>query len=985
MSRDGILGLPDDGIDFREWWQEITGRRPGSSLVERLELAIAAGTLGSPTAGTEAPWNEVAKFFGRPGDTEALGRAVFCAHLAATKPGDISRLLSLCERVSWPTDDIVRIGKLDHGQWPVGIARAMDESPQGSLLRPVDGSFSPAMAFDLVTRFWAQCDGFRSWSRLPLGSRSLVALFADCRLEEIGSGNVQYVQDHVLATLKLELLPQGSGRIFPDPASLLFVSQDDSFRSATEAARESARELLGAIPEDLDVRWSLTRHDRLPLSRLSQGSAGAAFALGLTALWALTPNTRLTRKVRALDLSKVGVTARLKEETPGSWRLAEVADIQEKLREAARQSDRVRVVCVARGQTRGTIPSLRVLEADTLRELITALGKELKMVQDRRNPWRYWGIVALCLVIAGAYNWERRRQAEWLFGLRDKALFAITPNRYSKDMITRAFTRLSKDTLSDALVLIHDRDFAAALQVLEKAKAEGLGTRPLYHSLMGDLYYHQNQFDAAVPFYRQAISLAGQEDTDAKADLALSLQRSRSDAAEKIEEALRIHREVIATLEAALRDKSGLVWNRTRLLEKWACAHHNVAGLLIDRPRFKLRSVQAAFESLEKARTVFTRDDYEEAWAGITGTLGVAYQNRRDGNRTENLKYSIQYLNGAKDVFRRHGRSLRVGHYTYLIGYAKSQLRSGDRARNIEEALALYDEAEEILRSLKTYYPAQLARVQRMRALAFLDRRLGDRGSNLKQAATLLEGALSEFERLGERIDAAKTMDDLARALLLYSRDGSDGNAEKAIGYLRSAAKVFEEKIFPTEAAQVLNDLGAAHREHSNGRSWTSLEKSRECYERAISLRTGSGRSDQLAVVKNGLGLTLLAMRHRGGDAVILESIGWFHEAMGEPGLSKEEAPEIVSAASVGLGDAWSALRGGDRKANRAMASENYRVAEQYLGSIAAYSNEHRYVLARLEVLECEREAMGTQHTVEEATSGVRRQRAARAGARGSM
>lgn len=83
----------------------------------------------------------------------------------------------------------------------------------------------------------------------------------------------------------MELLAEGRGRIYPDPETLLFGRQDESFRESLESARNCVRELLGTDLEGKDVCWSLTRHDGLPLSELFGGSAGAAFAVGLAVLW----------------------------------------------------------------------------------------------------------------------------------------------------------------------------------------------------------------------------------------------------------------------------------------------------------------------------------------------------------------------------------------------------------------------------------------------------------------------------------------------------------------------------------------------------------------------------------------------------------------------------------------------------------------------------------------------------------------------------
>lgn len=87
----------------------------------------------------------------------------------------------------------------------------------------------------------------------------------------------------VVATLTLELLPHGSGELYPAPA-LAFL-RDDDFRQAEDNARASLEQTSVAYKHQ-DVRWRLQRHDNKPLTSLSGPSMGAAFALGIGKLCA---------------------------------------------------------------------------------------------------------------------------------------------------------------------------------------------------------------------------------------------------------------------------------------------------------------------------------------------------------------------------------------------------------------------------------------------------------------------------------------------------------------------------------------------------------------------------------------------------------------------------------------------------------------------------------------------------------------------------
>lgn len=87
----------------------------------------------------------------------------------------------------------------------------------------------------------------------------------------------------VVATLTLELLPDGSGELYPAPAFAFL--RDDDFRQAEDNAR-ACLEQTSFADTHKDVRWRLQRRDNKPLTSLSGPSMGAAFALGLGKLCA---------------------------------------------------------------------------------------------------------------------------------------------------------------------------------------------------------------------------------------------------------------------------------------------------------------------------------------------------------------------------------------------------------------------------------------------------------------------------------------------------------------------------------------------------------------------------------------------------------------------------------------------------------------------------------------------------------------------------
>ena len=133
---------------------------------------------------------------------------------------------------------------------------------------------------------------------------------------------IQVGVDGLLGTLRLELMPQGLGELYPDPMTMSYLVWDDLFRTAVDTGWKYSEQWRDRI-QNQDVRWSiyLLKHAqyRTPLpERMEGASIGAAFGLGLKHLlvlglpaldpkWAITGE--ITLEGRLLGVG--GYTAKL--------------------------------------------------------------------------------------------------------------------------------------------------------------------------------------------------------------------------------------------------------------------------------------------------------------------------------------------------------------------------------------------------------------------------------------------------------------------------------------------------------------------------------------------------------------------------------------------------------------------------------------------------------------------------------------------------
>ena len=91
--------------------------------------------------------------------------------------------------------------------------------------------------------------------------------------------------------------------------------------------------------------------------------------------------------------------------------------------------------------------------------------------------------------------------------------------------------------------------------------------------------------------------------------------------------------------------------------------------------------------------TVHTREAFPQAWAVAQNNLGIAYQNRIQGSRAENVEAAIKAYEAALTVYTREAFPQNWAMTQNNLGTAYRLRIRGSRAENIEAAIKAYEAA----------------------------------------------------------------------------------------------------------------------------------------------------------------------------------------------------------------------------------------------------------------------------------------------------
>ncbi|MEG4456622.1 CHAT domain-containing protein [Microcoleus sp. N9_A1] len=230
------------------------------------------------------------------------------------------------------------------------------------------------------------------------------------------------------------------------------------------------------------------------------------------------------------------------------------------------------------------------------------------------------------------------------------------------------------------------------------------------------------------------------------------------------------------------------------------------------------------------------RQPGSKEFAGTQNNLAIAYKNRIQDSRAENLERAIEFYDAALTVYTLKDFPEYWATTQNNLANAYSERINGSRAENLERAIAFFDAAL-IVRTLEDF-PEKWAMTQNNLAIAYGERINGSRAENLERAIGFFDAALTVRTRKAFPEDWAMTQHNLGEAYRNRIKDSQAENLERAITFYEAALTVYTLEDFPEKWATTQNNLAIAYNNRINGSLAENLERAIAFYETALTVRT---------------------------------------------------------------------------------------------------------------------------------------------------
>jgi len=247
-------------------------------------------------------------------------------------------------------------------------------------------------------------------------------------------------------------------------------------------------------------------------------------------------------------------------------------------------------------------------------------------------------------------------------------------------------------------------------------------------------------------------------------------------------------------------------------------------------------NVEAAIQHLQGALELVTRDAAPSLCATVRRCLGSAFGERIRGDRGDNMEVAIRCYRAALEVHTREAAPLDWAATQNNLGNAYDSRVRGDRRNNVEVAIGCYRAALEV--HTREAAPLKWAATQNNLGSAYDSRVRGDRGDNVEAAIGCYRAALEVRTREAAPLDWATTQYNLGNAYGNRVSGDRGDNVEAAIGCYRAALEVRTREAAPLKWAATQNNLGSAYDSRVSGDRGDNVEAAIGCYRAALEVRT---------------------------------------------------------------------------------------------------------------------------------------------------
>jgi CHAT domain-containing protein len=326
----------------------------------------------------------------------------------------------------------------------------------------------------------------------------------------------------------------------------------------------------------------------------------------------------------------------------------------------------------------------------------------------------------------------------------------------------------------------------------------------------------------------------------------------------------------------------------------------------------RAENIERTIAACEEGLRILTRDTSRQDWVGLEVLLADAYLNRTLGDRGENLEKALPAYAAALTVFTREGEPGDWAATQSNLGNAYLFRVHGNRANNIEMAIAAYQAALTV--RTREAAPSEWAVAQNNLALGYQSRIRGDRADNLEKAIAGFEAVLAAITREAEPILWASAQSNLGLAYADRARGDRADNLEKAIGATEAALTVVTRGAAPRDWAKLQHNVAGAYYHRVKGNPADNLEKAIAAYEAALAVLLRAAPPNEWALTENNLANAYTA-RVRGDRADNLEkAIAHLEAAL--TARTRDAAPRDWAETQNNLAAAYFPRIRGDRADN---------------------------------------------------------------------